>query len=180
MLRGAKHLNACRTKAQQHHRSHTCAPFYSPARGGSPLLIPPHAGERKGAVVLRGAKHLNACPTKAQRHHQSHTCAPFDSPTPTHDGRAIIWPGRNSSAQEARGHSLPVYGEGRGGAHSLPVYGEGRGGAHSLPVYGEGWGGAHSLPVYGEGWGGAGQEAAQHHSGQPSCCFPARGGTPRF
>ena len=102
--------------------------------------------------MLRGAKHLNACPTKAQRHHQSHTCAPFDSPTPTHDGRAIIWPGGNSGAQEARGHSLPVYGEGRGGAHSLPVYGE--------------------------GWGGAGQEAAQHHSGQPSCCFPARGGSP--
>jgi len=71
MLRGAKHLNACRTKAQRHHQSHTCAPFDSPARGGSPLLIPPHAGERKGAVMLRGAKHLNACPTKTLRSRQT-------------------------------------------------------------------------------------------------------------
>jgi hypothetical protein len=28
-----------------------------------PLLIPPRAGERKGAVMLSTAKHLKSCPT---------------------------------------------------------------------------------------------------------------------
>jgi very-short-patch-repair endonuclease/DNA modification methylase len=72
----------------------------------------------------------------------------------------------------AGGRSLPVYGEGRGGAgrggsppvvpphageRSLPVYGEGRGGAGrggSPPVVPP-HAGERSLPVYGEGWGGA-------------------------
>ena len=48
MLRGAKHLNACRTKAQRHHQSHTCAPFYSPARGGKPPSDSPARGGKKG------------------------------------------------------------------------------------------------------------------------------------
>jgi hypothetical protein len=38
------------------------------------------------------------------------------SPATPHDGGAIIWPGRKSGSQEAGGHSLPVYGEGWGGA----------------------------------------------------------------
>jgi hypothetical protein len=41
---------------------------------------------------------------------------PSHSPATPHDSGAIIWPGRKSSSQEAGGHSLPVYGEGWGGA----------------------------------------------------------------
>ena len=41
--------------------------------GGSPLLIPPRAGERKGAVMLSEAKHLKSRPTKTPRSHPT-TC----------------------------------------------------------------------------------------------------------
>ena len=113
----------------------------SPACGGSPLLIPPRAGERKGAVML--SVHLE-CDAPAQSAVEAELVSehpltfntvtqhdsPFLSPATAHDGGAIIWPGTNSGAQEAGG---------------------------TLPPR-----------LRGE----AGREAAQHHSHQPSCCFP--------
>ena len=43
----------------------------SPACGGSPLLIPPHAGERKGAVMLSGSEASKIPPNQSPRSRQT-------------------------------------------------------------------------------------------------------------
>ena len=66
--------------------------------GGSPLLIPPRAGERKGAVMLAQAKHLKPRQTKTP---QSHPCP---SPTSPRRGDAVRRPPKSRPTRTLRSH----------------------------------------------------------------------------
>jgi len=137
--------------------------------------IPACHAERSEASKLPPDQNTAKPPNTPSNSYAREGKPPSHSPATPHDSGAIIWPGRKSGSQEAGGHSLPVYGEGWGGA--------GRGAAQlthtstvavsqeHLMMAGPSFGlgekaaprkrGGHSLPVYGEGWGGAGRGAAQ-------------------
>ena len=88
----AKHPKSRPTEAPRSHSYHPQFPRTRgkppsdyPACGGSPLLIPPRAGERKGAVTLSEAKHLKSRPTKTLR---SHPTSCLSAPAALQSGRA--------------------------------------------------------------------------------------------